>query len=585
MNVTLFEISWEVCNKVGGIHTVIRSKLPLLAGKYARYLLLGPERGEGQHEFEEQPVPGDLRELFARISRRGVGCRYGRWLAPSTPEVVLLDFSGLYARCNDLKAGLWERHGIDSLNSAWEFDEPLCFGTAAGIFAEEYAKGYDGKTILHAHEWLSGFSILHLKSVGAGVGTIFTTHATILGRSLAARGEPLYEMLDEMNPDERAYGVNVQDKHLTEKACAHTADVFTTVSEITGLEAERILGRKPDVLLYNGFASARFPTFEETAIKHYESKRELEEFIAYHFFPYQVFDMDKTFIFFTSGRYEFSNKGMDVLIDSLAELNRRLAQRGDDCTIICFFWVIMGRGSPKREVLENKNFYSHIKTYVEWQERPLMERVVFDIISGHKPGKDDFFTTEFLHHLHEDVRQFKRSGLPPMATHDIPDEEHDPILSKLRDVGLMNGEEDRVKVVLYPGYLDGTDGLLNMQYYDAIIGSSLGIFPSHYEPWGYTPLESAALGVPAITTDLAGFGRYVSKHPDGEGVTVINRHKKGYDEVTAQLVDEMEAFTKTTKDARVRKGFAAKQLAASCDWKIFIDGYFKAHAIALEKAG
>jgi glycogen synthase len=577
----LFEVSWEVCNKVGGIYTVIRSKVPFIKPHYGEYVLFGP-MFDTNPEFEARPAPQVWQEVFATAEQRGVKCHYGIWLIPGEPAVILIDSRQVVEKKNDLKYKLWEEYKIDSLRSAWEFEEPMCFATAAGMIIEEYAKRNQKQIIAQCHEWIAGFALLHLHSTGAKVGTVFTTHATMLGRTLAGNGQPLYEMLETVNPSEWAYRYNVQDKHLTEVACAHAADVFTTVSEITGLEAEKLLGRKPDVLLFNGFYTEKLPTFEETSLRHTQSKKVLQEFIAYTFFPYYTLDFDKTIILFTSGRYEFQNKGIDVFVDALGALNERLKAENADVTVVVFFWIIMGHNGPKTEVLENKNFYMNLRTSVEWQTKALQQKIILDLLRGHRPGESDVFTSDFIQDLHEEARHFKREGEPTMVTHEVF--QPDATLEACKARGLLNRMQDKVKVILYPGYLDGADGILNLQYYDATVGANLGVFPSSYEPWGYTPLESAVLGIPAITTDLAGFGRYVdTNRTSGKGVFVLRRKNIPREDVVRSLAEQLHVFTKYTHADRVQEGFAAKELATLCDWRIFIKHYLTAHALAVRK--
>ncbi len=582
----LFEISWEVCNKVGGIHTVVRSKLPFIKKKYENYVCIGPAVGLHRHEFDARTAPSEWQEVFHVLENRGIICHYGVWLAPGEPDVILIDFEGLKNLSDELKGKYWEHFQIDSINSRWDFVEPMLFSTAAGMVIEEFVKRHPQRTVVHAHEWMSGFALLHLKMVGAHVGTVFTTHATMLGRSIAGGGHHLYDMIDDMDPNHWAYKMGVQEKHTTEVACAHYSDVFTTVSEITGLEAEKLLGKKPDVLLFNGFQTDRFPTFEETSIRHNETREILREFIAYNFFPYYQFDIEKTILFYTSGRFEYGNKGLDVLVQALAQLNKKLVEKHINVTVVMFFWVLdMGHGAVRRDVLETKNFYYNIKNYVEWHSKPLMKKIILDVLCGKVPGKeDDQFTSSFMRELHQDVSHFKREGQPAIVTHNIPYSERDPLIQSLTAHNLLNSSEDKVKVVVYPGILDGSDGLLNLQYYDAVVGTHLGIFPSRYEPWGYTPLESGVLGVPAVTTDLAGFGRYVqaSEGPK-KGVYVINRHRKSHEEIVKELSEKMFEFLKLNHNERVQEGFAAKTLSDLCSWNNFGQRYIHAHNRSLKK--
>ena len=317
---------------------------------------------------------------------------------------------------------------------------------------------------------------------------------------------------------------------------------------------------------------------------HNRSRDALRELVAYTFFPHYPFDLEQTLFFFTSGRYEFHNKGIDVLIEALGRLNSRLKEEESTRTIVMFFWVIMGRNQVRMDILEKKNLFYHIKSYVDWQSKPLLQKVVLDFLSGNLPGENDMFTSTFIRNLHRDIRPSHREGDPPLVTHEIDNPEEDPILHACRIHGLHNTRGDRVKVLLFPGYLDGSDGLLHLDYYDTTVGAHLGIFPSHYEPWGYTPMESAVLGVPAVTTDLAGFGRYV-KGKTTKGVFVIPREKVSREEVVSSLSCLLYDFVHLPKKDRILNGFAAKQIAGMCDWTNFIDHYIEAHNLALERKG
>ncbi|MBR9700959.1 hypothetical protein GOV11_03790 [Candidatus Woesearchaeota archaeon] len=584
----LFEISWEVCNKVGGIYTVVQTKIPYIKERYQGYICIGPDFGQSK-EFDERQPEKEWKDIFKSLENRGVKCRYGIWTVPGEPTVILVDASGLVSDRDTLKAKYWEHYGIDSLKADWMFDEPMCFSTAAGMIVEEYVKRANNKVVCQAHEWMSGFAILHLKSAGVKVGTVFTTHATMLGRTIAGNGYPLYDMLESVDPLEWAYKLNVQDKHLTEVACAKSSDAFTTVSEITGLEAEALLDRKPDVLLFNGFNLEHFPTFEDTSIKHGQSQEHLTEFITYYFFPYYQWDLDNTLVFFTSGRYEYQNKGHDVIMEALDRLNKQLKDEGSDLTVVFIFWVMdMGHGEIRRDVLENKNFYAHAKGHVEWNTKPLVRRIVLDFLAGKQPGTDeDRFTSGFLENLKEAVSPLERKGRPPISTHDLPGEDTDPLVRACYRHNLLNDENDRVKVIIYPGFLDGSDGLLNLEYYDATVGTHLGVFPSQYEPWGYTPLESAVMGVPAVTTDLAGFGRYIDSCRDGvcNGIFVVPRHDRKREDVIADLTKTFSKFVHLDRNARVHHGYRAKELSNNCGWKEFVCRYIEAHNLALSKGG
>ncbi|RME53572.1 glycosyltransferase [Candidatus Woesearchaeota archaeon] len=582
----VFECSWEVCNKVGGINTVLKSKAGLMKERYAEYFMVGPYvEKNAQVELDEAEPPSFLKKAFAECSARGIRCYFGSWLIKGEPKVVLIDASALLSQKDSIKAKLWEEFHIDSLHSRWEFEEPMLWSWAVGVLLEAVERELVGKkVVVHCHEWLAGFALLYLRSVRSSIASVFTTHATMLGRALAGSGYDLYAMLDSINPQEWAQKVGVQDKFSAERAMASQADVFSTVSEITALEAERILGRRPEVLLLNGLELERFPTFEETSIRHATNREIIREFLSYYFFPYYTFDVEHTLMFFFVGRYEFRNKGIDVLIDALAKLNKKLQEEGGDRHIVVFFWVPMGTRGVKQEIVENKNFFNHLKESVARRLEKLLQRLVYDLASSGSDGKL-VLEKDFIQELKRDLMHFRRVGNPPMITHHIDNEQNDPLLNSLLSKGLDNKQDDRVKVVVYPAYLDGSDSLLNLPYYDAITGCHLGVFPSSYEPWGYTPLETAACGVPSVTTDLAGFGRFVMKKVHGEegGIYVVPRYKHSYDEAVQELFEILLRFARLNRSERVHEKIKAKSLSALADWRQFVNFYVQAHNVALQR--
>jgi glycogen(starch) synthase len=406
----------------------------------------------------------------------------------------------------------------------------------------------------------------------------------MLGRSLAGNNYDLYSMLESINPEEEAYKLNIQSKFLTERACAQNCDAFTTVSEITALEAEKFFGRKADVLVLNGLDINKFPTIEETSVKHITVRERIREFLTYYFFPHYSFDLSHNLIFFIVGRYEFGNKGIDVFIRSLGKLNQRLKEEDSKRTVSAFFWIPAQNSGLRTEILENKNYYRHIKNFVNYHSEELINKVVSNIVSHKKLQVSNIFTKEFLDHLKKDIIHFRRSGDPPLSTHYM-DEGKDAMMSELRKNGINNKEEDKVKAIIYPVYLDGADEMINLNYYDTMAGCHLGVFPSYYEPWGYTPLESAALGVAAITTDLAGFGRFIEKgQKKKEGIFVLKRMGLSQDEIVEKLADMLHDYAKLSHSERVHNKTVAKSLAALADWSILINNYIEAHNVALEKA-
>ena len=584
---TVFEISWEICNKVGGIYAVLTSKAALMKEYYKKYYMIGPYFADKARViFEERRPPVEFKKIFTDLKKEGITCHYGVWHIKGEPEVFLLDYNDIISQKNKLKGELWNDYLIDSLNSGWEFEEPMLWSYCVARLLEEIDKITPAKSMVaHFHEWLSGFGLLWLKKKKVNIRTVFTTHATMLGRAIAGSGGDLYSLLENMKPEEEAHKYGVSDKFQTERASALTTDVFTTVSEITGIEAQKILGRKPDVLVLNGLDTDKFPNLEEVSIKHVTARERIKEFITYHFFPYYAFDMDHNLVYFLLGRYEFKNKGIDVFIKALSKMNAQLKTEAVKRTITVFFWIPMNAKGIKVELLENKNYYKHIKNFVEWNSSKILQNIVSDFIVLKDPLKSkSLFTKEFLTDMKKDIMQFKRVGNPLMVTNYVDNENNDAIVRNLLDLGLDNKEDDRVKVIVYPVYLDGTDGLLNLPYYEAIAGCHLGIFPSYYEPCGYTPLETAAMGVPSITTDLAGFGRFIApKKTKDEGIFIIPRFGKTEDEVVEELYQVMYRFSRLDHTELVQNNIIAKQLSMLADWKHLVKNYIEAHNLALEK--
>ena len=583
----MFEVTWEACNKVGGIYTVVKSKAAAMAEQYKQgYYVIGPYFPlKAQGEFEEKPTPEAFREPFDRLKSQGIVCRYGNWLIKGEPQTILVDFSGFTSRKDQIKTEFWNSFKIDSLNTEYySYDEPIIWGYACGMVIEVIAAGK--KAVAQCHEWLAGGALLYLKMKSAPIATVFTTHATMLGRTLASSNDDLYAVLNSIDPDKEAYSHGIQAKHLTEVACARNADVFTTVSEITAIEAEKILGRKADFVLANGLDINKFPTFEEASIKHQLYKRKIKEFILYYFFPYYSFDLDNTLIYFLCGRYEFRDKGVDVFIKALAKMNQQLKSEKSSQTIVAFFWIPANIRGIKPELLENKTYYEDIREQIHDSQEEIQSSIIYRTISQRKWTDADILAQDELFDLKKKVMKLTRPGKPPLSTHDLFDEPQDPILGLCKSLGLNNEKEDRVKIVFYPIYLTGADRLLDLGYYEAMQGSHLGVFPSYYEPWGYTPLEAAALGVSSVTTDLAGFGRFIrqiSVQKKTPGIYVLDRFNKGDDEIVQGLSDIMLRFATLTKELRIKNKIEAQHLAGHCDWRNLSRNYFSAHNEAIKR--
>ena len=587
------EVSWEVCNKVGGIYTVVASKAAEMVKRYPgdRYFLVGPYfPAKALGVFEETVPPEHCRECFDGLKKEGIEVHTGTWLVKGNPRVMLIDFAGFAKNRNDIKRRLWETYGIDSLNTEYfDFDEPVIWAWAVGRVLEELQHVWKDGMVAQFHEWLAGAGLLYLRKSKLPVGTVFTTHATTIGRALSSADVNIYQSLDRLNPDEeaRTRGPGTWAKHLLEKACAKHAHVFTTVSEITGIEAERFLDRKPDILLFNGLDLGKFPTFEQASVKHRLFKARIKEFLLYYFFPHYSFDLDNTLLYFLAGRYEFRDKGIDVYIKALAALNERLKKQKDSKTVVAFIWVPGNIRSIRPQLLESKTFYADIRDSVDDAHDEIRNKLLTLLVSQQQITNESLLDPEFMLEFKPKLKRFlARKGVPAVSTHELYDEDKDAIMRALLASGLDNSPDDKVKVVFYPTYLTGADGLLDTSYYESMQGCHLGVFPSYYEPWGYTPLEAAALGVSSITTDLAGFGRYLcteckqGKYP---GIFVLKRFGRSDEDTVKDLADMMQEYAEYTTHERVENKIMAQRVAATADWAFFADRYVDAHNKALER--
>lgn len=533
-NATLFEVSWEVCNKVGGIYAVVSSKiLEALAAFGENYFLLGPDLGNNP-DFEETDEPC-WQELRQETDRRNLSCRFGRWNIPGRPKVILVGYRDRYDQ-SQLLFSLWNRYGVDSISGGWDYVEPVMFSTACGEVIEAACKALhipaDGPALAHFHEWMCGGGLLYLKANAPYVGTVFTTHATMLGRSMAGSGFDIYKQMHQINPKHEAGAYNITAKCSMETASAREADCFTTVSRITADEAGVFLGRTPDVLTLNGLDLRVIPDYSRDRSLAASSRQRLLE-AAGRLLRRQL--PEDTRIFLVSGRYEYHNKGIDVFLDALGMVNTALSQSQSNVLALC---AVMGGHSG----------------------------VNADAVSGDPaklPGQGGFW----------------------ISSHHVYNQPNDPILNACQRLGLDNKPENHVQVIFDPAQLDGKDGFLNMRYEEVLAACDLGVFPSWYEPWGYTPQESAAHAVPTVTTDLSGFGMWVrSSQRDKNGVTIICRRQTSYDETAASLRDVLLHYASLPEEQMQEHRHMVRHVAEGCSWEQFFPYYVQAYGLALDKA-
>ena len=537
----IFESSWEVCNKVGGIYTVLSTRAKTLQEKLQdRIIFIGPDFWKESESpyFREEP------SLFAEwqweAKEKGIRVRVGRWIIPSEPIAILVDFNPFFEKKNEIYAWLWEQYKVDSLHAYGDYDEASMFSYAAGLVVESFYNHYlndKQKVVYHANEWMCGLGALYINNKVPAIATIFTTHATSIGRSIAGNNKPLYDYLFAYNGDQMAQELNMQSKHSIEKETAWNVDCFTTVSDITANECRELLDKPVDVVLPNGFDNSFVPK-AATFNKKRKVAREKMLKVANALLGEQL--DDDTIIVSTSGRYEFRNKGIDVFVEAM---NRLLRDRNLKKKVLAFIVVPGWVGEPRKDLQERLATSQSYDTALE----------------------------------------------VPQITHWLHNMGHDNVLNMMKYYDMHNRHEDNVKVVFLPCYLDGKDGILNLSYYDVVLGNDLCIYPSYYEPWGYTPLEAIAFKVPCITTDLAGFGLWSNKEfgHDGkleDGVRVIHRTDYNYSEVADYIKDtvaEFSAMKKTQIDACRKQ---AEALSKKALWKEFIKYYYEAYDIALQKA-
>lgn len=537
----IFESSWEVCNKVGGIYTVLSTRAKTLQDAMPdKIVFIGPDcwhENKSPYFIEDSKILCDWQK---KAEEEGLKVKVGRWDIPGKPIAILVDFEQFYAQRDAIYFEAWDNYKVNSMNGYGDYDEANMFSYAAALVVEsiyKFEKLEDKKVIYHGNEWMTCMGVLYIQKHQPKIGTIFTTHATSIGRSIAGNNKPLYDYLWAYNGDQMADELNMQAKHSIEKQCAHNVDCFTTVSDITAVECKELMDKEVDFVLPNGFENDFVPKAAKFTANRKAARKimlQVANCLTGIDFP------EDTLVVGTSGRYEFRNKGIDVFIEAMNRLKRDkdLKKR-----VIAFVEVPAWVGDPRED---------------------LIERV--------KSGKK-FDTPLDL----------------PMLTHWLHNQPHDNVLNMMKYNDMWNLKDDMVTLIFIPCYLNGQDGIVNVPYYNLIIGKDLSVYPSYYEPWGYTPLESVAFKVPCITTDLAGFGLWANTVKGAyselaDGVKTIHRTDYNYSEVADAIKDAVAEFSAYT-DAQVKKArTAADKLSKKALWSEFIKYYYQAYDLALVKA-
>ncbi len=537
----IFESSWEVCNKVGGIYAVLSTRAKTLQDRLGDHLVfIGPDC------WKEQECPyfcedvSLFAEWHAEAQKHGLKIRIGRWTVPGNPVAILVDFTPYFAQKNEIYGQLWADFQVDSLHAYGDYDEASMFSYAAALVVGSFYDYYlndKQQVVYHGNEWMTGLGLLYIQKHYPQIATVFTTHATSIGRSIAGNNKPLYDYLFAYNGDQMADELNMQSKHSIEKQTAHHVDCFTTVSDITARECLELLDKPVDAVLPNGFEDDFVPRGAAFTRKRKAARKRLLD-VANALLGTDL--SDDTLIISTSGRYEFRNKGVDVYIEAM---NRLLRDRDLKKDVVAFVEVPGWVGEPRKDLQERLATGKKYDTPLE----------------------------------------------VPSITHWLNDMSHDNVLGMLKYLNMQNRKEDRVKLIFIPCYLTGNDGILNLPYYDVILGNDLCVYPSYYEPWGYTPLEAVAFKVPCVTTDLAGFGLWANTEigHEGEiedGVKVIHRTDYNFSEVADAIKDTVSKYSAFTP-AQVKKSRDnASKLSKKALWSHFVKYYEDAYDIALQKA-
>ncbi|MFZ6000560.1 MAG: glycosyltransferase [Bacteroidota bacterium] len=589
----LVEIAWEVCNQVGGIYTVIRSKAPaMMQRRKENYCLVGPYVNRSiQAELDPITDPSDpFGQAASNLRKRGYDVHYATWLVTGKPRVVLLNPNVIEEKAlNVVKYLLWKNHGITSSNLPL-INQVIAFGYLTKIFLDELARlTTDSNVIAQFHEWMAGLPILDLKREGSPIRTVFTTHATQLGRHLAINSPLFYAHLPFFNRQEEAKKFGVETEESIEYGCAQSCDVFTTVSDVTARECKHLLRRMPDVILPNGLNIQRFEAFHEFQNLHSLYKEKIHEFVMGHFFSSYTFDLDKTLYFFTSGRYEFKNKGFDLTLEALMHLNEKLKRENQDMTVVMFFITKRDFRTIKPEVLHSRAMMEEIRQTCAEIQRQVGKRLFYESTTrtdNRLPELNDFVDDYWKLRYRRTVQSWKTNKLPFTVTHDLVDEKGDEILEFMQRRNLQNRADDRVKVIYHPDFISSTNPLFGMDYSQFVRGCHLGVFPSYYEPWGYTPLECMASGVPSVTSDLSGFGDYLLKNfPDHakHGMYVVERGKKTFDWSAKQLAGFLHEFIVQSRRDRIMQRNNVENYSVSFDWEKLAKFYEDAYSLALSK--
>lgn len=590
-NSFLVECSWEVCNQLGGIYTVIRSKIPEYSRQWGdRYCLIGPLVGQNiKAEIDEiSDYASPVGRAVKSLREQGLSLIYGTWLVTGRPTVILIDIQSTLDNITAIRKSYYEEHRLIIHEDELQKKVMAFAEQTLRVINEISDQLEDTSLIAHFHEWMAALPILDLHK-NKNVKTVFTTHATALGRYVAMNEVDFYNNLFSYNWQKEAEKYDILPIATIERMCANSADAFTTVSEVTAKECKAFYGINPDVITPNGLNIKRFVASHEVQNLHQEYKNEVNEFVMGHFFHCSPFNLDNTLYFFTSGRYEYRNKGYDITLQALKQLNERLQKEKADITIVMFFITKRPTWSINPLVLQQRGVMEEIRSVCESIKEQAGTRLFLSAASEEKDFRvpdlnnlvDDYWKLRYRRIL----QSWKSDEWPLVVTHNMKDDDNDEIIQFIRNAPLVNNPKDKVKLVYHPDFIDSSNPLFGIDYNEFIRGCHLGVFPSYYEPWGYTPLECLAQGVPAITSDLTGFGDYTGSNFAGHeqsGAYLLRRAKLKPDLVVKELADMMYKFAKLNRRDRILLRNKAEDLAENFDWSKLSKYYNEAYVKALE---
>ncbi|HRK27497.1 MAG TPA: glycosyltransferase [Chitinophagales bacterium] len=591
----LVETAWEVCNQVGGIYTVLRSKVPAAAERWGnRYLLLGPYmRTHALAEFEPATdYNNPIGKTVLSMRQAGYEVHYGYWLITGRPNVVLFNLQSVAGQLPKIRFDFWNAHKIPLPEHSDLVNGVMAFGFMALEFFKRLVMQIDHQQnpiIAHFHEWMAATPIPDIRRMNMPIKTVFTTHATQLGRYLCGGDNRFYQNLPFYNWQKEAAKFGVEGPAGIERIAAQMCDSFTTVSDVTGRECIYFLGRKPDVVTPNGLNIERYEALHEFQVLHKEYKDKINQFVMGHFFNNYKFDLNETLYFFTSGRFEFVNKGYDLTLEAIARLNYLMKRYQVRKTVIMFMVTRQPYHSINPYVLQSRAMLEEIRQTCDAITKQVGERLFYEVAAGSNPKLpplNEFIDEYWRLRLRRSVQAWKTDTLPIVVTHTLKDDNNDQIIQFVRKSGLWNKADDPVKLIYHPDFITSTSPLFGMDYTQFVRGCHLGVFPSYYEPWGYTPLEALASGVPAITSDLAGFGDFVQKNipePANKGIYVVNRMDKNFNDAANDLAYKMFSFVQKSRRERIAQRNQAEQVSAEFDWSILYRYYEKAYQWAMTR--